>query len=429
VIPNSVTKIGERAFWGCKSLKSVVIPNSVTKIGEWAFDNCTSLKSIFIPKTVTKIGYGAFSGCKSLNNIGIEEGNPSYEQQDGVLFSKGLTTLILYPEGKQDEQYTIPNSVTNVGRTAFCECTSLKNIVIPNTVTNIAVRAFLKCSNLNNIGVEKGNPSYEQQDGVLFSKGLTTLIIYPGGKQDAQYTIPNSVTKIGEWAFADCTSLKSIFIPKTVTKIGDGAFSGCTSLNNIGIEEGNPSYEQQDVVLFSKGLTTLILYPEGRQDEQYTIPNSVTNIREWAFAFCETIKSIAFPNSMTNISCHFNSFANFNSILIPSTATLFEFISYVSSINEIICKAIVPPIFINDSHLKREIYSACTLYVPDTSLEDYKWSKYRWSNFRNILPLSKYPTKKIYTEDGIEVSDDLLSLAPGTYIIKEGLKSRKIEIG
>jgi hypothetical protein len=119
-----------------------------------------------------------------------------------------------------------------------------------------------------------------------------------------------------------------------------------------------------------------------------------------------------------------------NSIIIASTTTRINFNLDCPNLKEIICNAIVPPIINNDSFVNKEIYSTSTLYVPDVSLDDYKWSRYRWSHFfLNILPISKYPTtRRIYTEDGTEVTNDLLSLAPGTYIVKDGLKSREIVI-
>ena len=112
IIPNSVTYIGNDAFFRCESLTSIKIPNSVTNIGNSAFDNCSSLNSINIPNSVTNIGNSAFSRCSSLNSINI------------------------------------PNSVTNIGDYAFDNCSSLTSINIPNSVTYIGYKAFWKCNNL-----------------------------------------------------------------------------------------------------------------------------------------------------------------------------------------------------------------------------------------------------------------------------------------
>lgn len=161
-IPNSVTHIGNDVFGGCRSLTSINIPNSVTNIGDEAFSGCKSLTNINIPNSVTNIGDKAFSGCKSLTKITIPSsvvnmnGNPFlgwdgdlyneskafiYEHQ--VLFNKDKTTLIAYRS--KDTNYTISNSVTNIGDGAFWHCESLTIINIPNSVTNIGDRAFSGC--------------------------------------------------------------------------------------------------------------------------------------------------------------------------------------------------------------------------------------------------------------------------------------------
>ena len=161
-IPNSVTNIGDHAFSLCDSLTSIKIPNSVTHIGNDVFGGCRSLTSINIPNSVTNIGDKAFSGCKSLTKITIPSsvvnmnGNPFlgwngdlyneskafiYEHQ--VLFNKDKTTLIAYRS--KDTNYTISNSVTNIGDSAFWHCESLTSINIPNSVTNIGDSAFYEC--------------------------------------------------------------------------------------------------------------------------------------------------------------------------------------------------------------------------------------------------------------------------------------------
>ena len=201
-IPNSVTNIGNHAFHGCTSLTSINIPNSVTKIGDGAFRSCGSLISINIPNSVTNIGNDAFSCCDSLTKIIIPcsvvnmNGNPFcgwngdlyneskafiYEHQ--VLFNKDKTILVAYRS--EEKNYIIPNSVTNIGDSAFMYCKSLTNINIPNSVTNIGDEVFKGCRSLTNIN------------------------------------IPDSVTNIGDGAFAECELLTNINIPNSVTNIGD----------------------------------------------------------------------------------------------------------------------------------------------------------------------------------------------------------------
>ena len=182
IIPNSVTKIGDRTFSSCKSLQSITIPNSVTKIGDAAFGSCKSLQSVTIPNSVTSIGDYAFYRCYSLQSV------------------------------------TIPNSVTKIGDYAFEQCYSLQSVTIPNSVTSIGDYAFEQCYSLQSVTIPNSITSIG--DGVFnVCKSLQSI------------TIPNSVTKIGGGAFRRCESLQSVTIPNSVTKIGNRAFWECTQLD------------------------------------------------------------------------------------------------------------------------------------------------------------------------------------------------------
>jgi uncharacterized repeat protein (TIGR02543 family) len=202
-IPNSVTSIGFCAFNNCTSLTSVTIPDSVTSIGNSAFGGCTSLTSVTIPDSVTSIENSAFGGCTSLTAINVGSSNTEYSSDNGVLYNKGKTTLLAYPAGKKDVSYTIPNSVTIIGGSAFMDCTGLTIVTIPNSVTSIENYAFIRCTSLTSI------------------------------------TIPDSVTSIGVGAFQSCESLTSVTISKSVTSIGNNAFYGCNSLTSVTFEGAN----------------------------------------------------------------------------------------------------------------------------------------------------------------------------------------------
>jgi hypothetical protein len=129
---------------------------------------------------------------------------------------------------------TIPNSVTSIGYEAFIYCHGLTNVTIGNSVTNIGDRAFYHCTSLTAITVDALNSVYSSVDGVLLNKSQTTLIQCPVGKAGS-YTIPTSVTSIGDGTFNNCSKLTSVTIPTSVTSIGSQMFSDCTSLTNVSI--------------------------------------------------------------------------------------------------------------------------------------------------------------------------------------------------
>ena len=187
-IPQGITTIGDSAFSYCESLMSVTIPDSVTTIGDSAFFCCDSLISVAIPDSVISIGDSAFSCCKSLTSI------------------------------------TIPDSVTSIGDGAFSGCDSLTSITIPDFVTQIGVNPFVFCSSLKSISVSPDHQYFAVIDDVLFRKADKTLISYPEGKASSTYTIPQGIISIGDGAFFDNSSLKSITIPDSVNSIGDYAF-------------------------------------------------------------------------------------------------------------------------------------------------------------------------------------------------------------
>ena len=233
-IPNSETHIGYCAFEGCTSLNSVKVSNKnwydyfknfgvsditfivstpqkyeeAQKLGatKLAIDSNSKyasndglclidngklilfigkdLTECTIPESVTSIGERAFKGCSSLKSF-----KGKFASEDGRCLIKDGELIAFAPAGLTS--YTIPNSVTSIGRYTFSDCSSITSITIPNSVTSIGEWAFKYCRSLTSI------------------------------------TIPNSVTKIGGWAFYGCSSLTSITIPESVTSIGESAFSSC----------------------------------------------------------------------------------------------------------------------------------------------------------------------------------------------------------
>ncbi len=288
VIPCGVTKIGDSAFRHCGNIKSVTISDSVTEIGDSAFRGSYNLAQITIPNGVARIGDKAFSGCDTrsvivsavagdmscLNEVFrggfIERFVGKYASADGrCLIKDGVLIHFIY---SGEEEYVIPEGVTQIGREVFANCRKLVSITLPDGVTEIGERAFSGCGSLTNIvipnGVTKiakeaflgsdikhvtvsavaGDTScveeafgrdkivgyvgeYASADGrCLVKDGMLLDFIYKG---EIWYSIPQGVKTICKRALRECDKLSSVTIPDSVTEIENEAFADCCNLTTI----------------------------------------------------------------------------------------------------------------------------------------------------------------------------------------------------
>ena len=376
-INDGVTTIGAGAFSGFIALTSVTIPNSVTSIGTGAFFSTyyesNGLTSVTIPSGVTSIGQNAFL-IRDLSSINVDEGNQAFTSVDGVLFSKDMSKLIVYPANKEGASYNIPNSVTSIEDCAFsrAKCTSLtipnsvttigesafystsiSSYMIPSSVSSIGVDAF-ELARCSSIDVEDGNLQYTSSDGVLFNKDMTTLICYPCRKPGESYTIPNSVTTIDIDAFHASYNLTSVTIPSSVISIGEKAFFDCEKLVSL------------------------------------DIPSSVTSIGRSAFKECCVLTSMIIPDHVAVIN--FSILSNCKSlttVTLGSGVTSIENSIFANSENlkDVYSLAVDVP-QTNSSTFKDTPIENMTLHVPAASLEAYKAAD-PWSKFGNIVPIDE----------------------------------------
>ena len=313
---------GEVTITGCDESISgdVTIPSTieeypVTSIGDYAFYDRGSLISINIPDSVTSIGEGAFIQCSSLKSITVDESNGYYSSDEyGVLYNKDKTELIQYPAGNSRKAFTIPDSVTSIGKSAFYKSSSLVSVIIGNSVTSIGDGAFEYCSSLTSITIPDsvtsiGNDVLTQTAFYNDKNNWDNDALYIGKHLIAIDPLFNGVlnvkdgTKyIADSIFWGTYSLTKINIPDSVCYIGgQDPFFGCPCLERIDVSNDNKTFSSDSYgVLYNKDKSELIRFTNGNKNTSYQIPETVTKIGNYAFSKT-TIKDIIFPDTLKEI--------------------------------------------------------------------------------------------------------------------------------
>ncbi len=256
----------------------------VTGIYWISTNNFGSIIDLYIPESVIKLtdpDWGEFGyGIKSIT---VDENNPAFSSEDGVLFNKAKTELLCYPQNKADTTYSVPENVKTIANHAFGG-SKLTSITIPASVTSIDTSAFYYCDELKSITVDTNNQHYSADAyGVLFNKDKTTLI-KAFDKSLTEYSIPNSVTTISDSAFLDFSNLAYITMPESLKTIGENAFNSCQKLAYINLPEGTETISP--MAFAWSGIETLY------------IPASVTQIDYLTAGWSSSLAQVYFGGSL-----------------------------------------------------------------------------------------------------------------------------------
>ncbi|HUD81976.1 MAG TPA: leucine-rich repeat domain-containing protein [Candidatus Saccharimonadales bacterium] len=326
-IPNGVTSIPNDGFQGCPRLDNVVIPDSVTSIGDNAFAGC-GLTNLTIANSVTNIGDLAFDGCGSLTNIALGDGLAGI--QGSTFQYSGLTSI------------TIPDSVTSIGNYAFWYSGNLSDVTIGTGITSIGIQVFSYCPSLTAINVDTNNPTFMSVGGVLIDKSQGALIQYPEANAATSYTIPNSVTSLGEWAFLDCANLRSVTIDNSVTNIGYEAFCFCYGLTNITIPNSVTGIEGEAFSDCANLASALIgnnvgsigyaAFADCGNLTSVSMGSGVTNIGDVAF-YCDGLTSVTIPSGVTSIGEDAFYSTSLTNLTIPNSVTSIGYQAFADCTN------------------------------------------------------------------------------------------------
>ncbi len=345
IIPDSVTEIREGAFNGCR-MSSLKTGNGVRVIGDKAFLRCTTLQTLKLGDSLEKIGIDAFYDTYRLKYLYI----PSVDDWCDITFENKHSNPIQYAEalyinGYETRSVTLPWNLTNLGDYAFygCKCldvielnkkletigdycfdntVSLSELDLPASLKDIGYGAFRYSKGLKKINVDTDNPYYKTVDGVLFNKRMTELIRFPINSDIKEYTVPQGVECIGEYAFYLCTSLNSVTISDSVLTISEDAFDHCTSLRELHLGSG-VKYIDGGAFCYCESLKDIYiedlnnwfeinfnganllsgrnLYLKGELVTELVIPENIKAIPEYAFYGCISIESIVFHDNIEEI--------------------------------------------------------------------------------------------------------------------------------
>ena len=233
MIGDSVTSIGDGAFYNCLGMNSIIIPNSVISIGAQAFENCPNLMSVTIGNSIEHIGYHAFANCLALTSISLSN-SASYIGGEAFANCTNLTHV------------SLGNAITTIGSKAFYNCTAVPSMSLPNSVTEIGDNAFYRVCNIDYKGTLENEYNWGARsrnghvDGWMVYRNDSIKELLACSSAAKNITIPNSVTSIGENAFYNCTKLSQTLVPKTTKEIGQDAFLNVPIIEYDGYAEGYP---------------------------------------------------------------------------------------------------------------------------------------------------------------------------------------------
>ena len=277
VVEEGVTGVSEYAFSAFNRVREISLPESLTTIGKRVFPTSERLSALHIPAGVTAISPEAFVHCHKLREITVDEKNPSFTSENGVLFNKDKTELLCFPLAKSETAYTVAPQVTRIGGYAFSDCGKLTRIDLPEGIEEIGDCAFELCVSLTEMTIP--------ESVVRVGSGAFNNCYHL-----AKVTLPDSAAQLGENLFFRCEKLTQVRLPAGISEIPDGTFNGREILTEFTVPDGvtrigNHAFD-------GAGIGAL------------TVPEGVVYIGTNAFIYCPNLTSLTIPASVTELGTY-----------------------------------------------------------------------------------------------------------------------------
>ena len=274
--------------------ETVIITEGIKEIESDVFYGNKNIKSISLPASLSAIGRHALFGCDKLVNITVSAQNQHFTTDEtGVLFSKDMTNLIVYPSALPNKEYTIPKTVTSICSNAFYICPNLTALHLSPNLSGEFTHWFYCCDNLEKITLPENSLNYYcDEQGLICKKDTKEIVFVPAEIRTLEF--PENADSFFYDAMINNELITEIVLTDTTVNIEEYLFQ-FPNLKKLTINGSNPNYFCIDGVLYSKDKTTLLWYPPMKDGKAFNVPNTVERVN---FIRGKQLEKIIFSDSV-----------------------------------------------------------------------------------------------------------------------------------
>lgn len=259
------------------SIETVVLTEGVKKIESQSFLDFKPLKQLILPASLSEIEGHVFSGCNNLAKITVNPQNQHFvTDEKGVLFTKDMTELIVYPPAIPDETYTMPQTVTTIRSNAFHICESLKNLHMSAKLSGNFTHWFYCCDNLEKVTFPPDSRNFFcDEQGIVYTVDTKEIVFVPSDLKTLKF--PENADSFINHAVINNELITEIVLTETTSNIVEYLYQ-FPNLKKITVNEQNKNFSSLDGVLYNKDKTELLWYPPKKSEKNFTVPDTVESI-------------------------------------------------------------------------------------------------------------------------------------------------------